>query len=84
MPLIVCNAAPHPPGCICGRTAHEAWERVETLELQVKELKQAVRDVLEISEVEGAVNLTTMESCKLMAIRDLVGRESEVREPEGK
>lgn len=35
--LIVCNYQ-HQPGCICARTAHEAWERVETLEIERKQL----------------------------------------------
>jgi hypothetical protein len=56
--------------------------KAKKLELQVRDLQNALRDVLEISEVEGAVNLTTMESAKLMAARDLVPKESEKRNDE--
>lgn len=49
-------------------------KRHELLRL-VDELKFALRAVFEISEVEGAVNLTTMESAQLMAARDLVPKD---------
>lgn len=52
-------------------------ERLNESNRLVESLQNALRDVFEISEVEGAVNLTTMESAKLMAARDLVPKESE-------
>lgn len=49
---------------------HEKY--AQRLEAQVRDLQSALRDVLEISEVEGAVNLTTIEYAKVLAARDLV------------
>ena len=51
-------------------------EGIAFLHEEVRELKASLRDVLEISEVEGAANLTTMESCKLIAARSMLGPES--------
>lgn len=49
---------------------------VNCLKEEIASLKESLRDALEISEVEGAVNLTVEESCKLMAARSLLGPES--------
>jgi hypothetical protein len=45
----------------------------------INDLRSALNDVLDISEVEGAVNLTTMESAKIMAARDFVHQHDEKR-----
>jgi|SRR3990172_697880 len=68
---------------IIDREASRLHALLERSDLQVADLteernalKESLKDVLEISEVEGAANLTTMESCKLMAARSLLGPES--------
>ena len=43
---------------------------------EIASLKESLLHVLEISEVEGAVNLTVEESCKVMGARTLLGSES--------
>lgn len=67
-------SANHPLGA-CPDCAEVARLREE-----IAALKEALMDVLEISEIEGAVNTTVMESCKLMAARTLLGPESRFHE----
>lgn len=43
---------------------------------EIASLKESLRDVLEISEIEGAVDLTVEQACKIMGARTLLGPES--------
>lgn len=61
------------PNCDCSDDAVRLHEKVERQAEHIRALEESLRDVLEISEVEGAVNLTAMESAKLAAARVLLG-----------
>ncbi len=53
---------------------------IERLREEIASLKESLHDVLEISEVEGAINLTVEESCKVQGARILLGPESRFRQ----
>lgn len=59
------------------RESAEGAERlIERLNEEIVALKESLRDVLDISEVEGATNLTVDQYCKIMGARILLSPES--------
>jgi hypothetical protein len=70
-----CVKHEYPAGMYGGKPCPDCADLARKDE-EIASLKESLRDVLEISEVEGAINLTVMESAKLMAARTLLGTES--------